>query len=644
MPLSRIQTTLFSGDVEDSTLRTLLISPPTGIIGSAGNGQISVSWTAPDNIIDQSPVSDYVVQYSSNSGSTWTTVSEGTSTNTSTIVSGLTNGVSYIFRVAAITDIATSNYSIVSSPIAPSTVTLNAVYGSVAGSGTLASPWSWQSGSGFSEGTSGKLLTADASVFIKASLTNTGGGNCDGGEERSLGIYSAANTRLRSMSVNITTVMAIGEYVMLELGCAHARADIYIVDGTPTAPTGFSMIAGNSQAALSWTAPSDNGATSITNYSVEYTPTGGSSTTTLLNSTLTSSRLLSGLTNGTTYSVRIAAVNSVGVGAYSSAVSVTPQDGPPVTLHIPYGPVTGSGTVSSKWSWQSGSGFSEGTSAKLVTAEETVFIKATLTQTGGGNCDGGESVSLGIYSAANTRLRTMTAGITATLASGEYVSLELGCAHARADIYVVDGTPAAPTGLSVIAGTSQGALSWTAPTDGGATAISNYSVEYTPTGGTPTTLLFNSTLTSSRVLSSLTNGTTYSVRVAAVNSIGVGTYSSAVSFTPQDGPPVTLHIPYGPVTGSGTVASKWSWQSGSGFSEGTSAKLITADSSVTLQATLSQTGGGNCDGGESLSLGIYSSSNIRIRTMSSNPESLTAGQYIFMELGCAHGRAEVWVV
>ena len=196
----------------------------------------------------------------------------------------------------------------------------------------------------------------------------------------------------------------------------------------------------------------------------------------------------------------------------------------------------------------------------------------------------------------------------------------------------------------MIAGNSQAALSWTAPSDNGATSITNYSVEYTPTGGSSTTTLLNSTLTSSRVLSGLTNGTTYSVRIAAVNSVGVGAYSSVVSVTPQDGPPVTLHIPYGPVTGSGIVSSKWSWQSGSGFSEGTSAKLITADSSVTLQATLSQTGGGNCDGGESLSLGIYSSSNIRIRTMSSNPESLTAGQYILMELGCAHGRAEVWVV
>lgn len=122
------------------------------------------------------------------------------------------------------------------------------------------------------------------------------------------------------------------------------------------------------------------------------------------------------------------------------------------------------------------------------------------------------------------------------------------------------------------------------------------------------------------------------------------TTTTTTTTTTTAAPAVSLSTPYGAVTGSGTVSSKWVWQSGSGFSVGTSAKLLTAVSSVTLRATLTQTGGGNCDAGESLSLGIYSAANARIRTMSSGAESLTAGQYIQMELDCAHGRAEVWIV
>jgi hypothetical protein len=122
------------------------------------------------------------------------------------------------------------------------------------------------------------------------------------------------------------------------------------------------------------------------------------------------------------------------------------------------------------------------------------------------------------------------------------------------------------------------------------------------------------------------------------------TTTTTTTTTTTAAPAVSLSTPYGAVTGSGTVSSKWTWQSGSGFSEGTSAKLLTANSSITLQATLTQTGGGNCDRGETLSLGIYSAADVRVRTMSGSAETLTAGQYIFMELDCAHARAEVWVV
>lgn len=424
------------GSVSDTLLRGLLVpQPPTGVTVTTGNSQATVSWTAPALVVP--PILDYIVQYSSDSGVTWTTFNDGTSTQTSVTITPLTGGVSYIFRVAAANGVGAGEYSPnTTSFVIPVPITTNPAYGPVTGDGTFASPWSWQSGSGFSGGNSAKLLTAGLTTFIKGDVTSTGGGNCDFGEERSLGIYSAADVRLRSMPVNTTATLAPGEYVMLELDCAHARANIYVVDGTPVAPTGFSMVAGNAQAALSWTAPADNGATSITNYSVEYTPTGGSPTTTLLNSTLTSSRVLSGLTNGTTYSVRIAAVNSVGVGAYNSAVSVTPQDGPPVTLHIPYGPVTGSGTVASKWSWQSGSGFSMGTGAKLLTAEGAVTLQATLSQTGGGNCDGGEGLSLGIYSSSNVRVRTMS-GNPESLTAGQYIFMELDCAHGRAEVWAV---------------------------------------------------------------------------------------------------------------------------------------------------------------------------------------------------------------
>lgn len=96
-----------------------LPSAPTAATGTAGNAQVALAWTAP-SVLAQTPITDYVVQYSSNSGSTWTTFSDGTSTAASATVTGLTNGTAYVFRVAAVNGIGTGAYSSVVGPVTPS--------------------------------------------------------------------------------------------------------------------------------------------------------------------------------------------------------------------------------------------------------------------------------------------------------------------------------------------------------------------------------------------------------------------------------------------------------------------------------------------------------------------------------------------
>jgi hypothetical protein len=93
---------------------------------------------------------------------------------------------------------------------------------------------------------------------------------------------------------------------------------------TPSAPTSLSATAGDGQATISFT-PGSNGGSAITNY--KYSLDG--TTYTALSPIDSSSPItISGLTNGTSYTVYLKAVNARGDSSASTSVSVTPSTTP----------------------------------------------------------------------------------------------------------------------------------------------------------------------------------------------------------------------------------------------------------------------------------------------------------------------------
>jgi hypothetical protein len=93
----------------------------------------------------------------------------------------------------------------------------------------------------------------------------------------------------------------------------------------------------------------------------------------------------------------------------------------------------------------------------------------------------------------------------------------------------------APTGLTAIAGDTAVALSWSAPSNNGGSAVEGYDVyEGTSSGGESTTSL-NSTLitTTSYTAAGLTNGTKYYFVVKAVDAPGSSAASNEASATPR---------------------------------------------------------------------------------------------------------------
>lgn len=103
----------------DPRWQYLLPEAPTAVTATAGNAQATVSWTAPESIVD---ITDYYVQFQP-SGGGWSTFSDGVSSGTSATVTGLTNGTAYQFRVAAVSGIGQGAWSSASSAVTPTAVT-----------------------------------------------------------------------------------------------------------------------------------------------------------------------------------------------------------------------------------------------------------------------------------------------------------------------------------------------------------------------------------------------------------------------------------------------------------------------------------------------------------------------------------------
>lgn len=170
----------------------------------------------------------------------------------------------------------------------------------------------------------------------------------------------------------------------------------------PVAPTSLVAAVGNSQLVLSWTAPATTHGT-ITNYLVEYTASGGSPQYVLTNSTSTS-YALTGLTNGTAYTVRVAAVNFT-AGDYSSAVTNTPL----VATFTFQVATSGSGTNASKWTWTPSGGY-----VTVATAASTVVASFGAGFTCNESGDGSASISIRVLNSANSVLQTVSASCDST--------------------------------------------------------------------------------------------------------------------------------------------------------------------------------------------------------------------------------------
>jgi surface protein len=473
---------------------------PTGVSGTSGNAVVALTWSAPASNGGRL-ISDYVIQYSSNGGGNWTAFNDGTSTSTSVTVTGLSNGTSYIFRVAAVNAVGTGSYSAnspsvtpLSAPGAPTGV------GGTAGNAQVALTWSAPASTG------GSAITDYVIQY-----SSNGGGSWTTFSD---GTSTSTSANVTSLSNGTTYIFRVATVNSVGTGTYSSNSASLVPATSPGAPTGVSGTSGNAQVALAWASPVSTGGSAITDYLIQYSSDSGSNWTTFNDGTSPStSTTVTGLSNGTSYIFRIAAVNSIGTGSYSqNSSTVTPLTTPGAPTGV--SGTSGNGQVALTWSSPASTGGSAITDYRIQYSSD-----------GGAN-----------WSTFNDGTSTSTSATVTSLSNGTtYIFRVAALNSAGAGSYsansagVTPGSspPGAPTGVSGTAGNTKVALTWSAPASNGGSAITDYIVEYSSDSGSNWTTFNDGTSTSTTIIvTGLTNGTSYVFRVAAVNSAGTGNYSA----------------------------------------------------------------------------------------------------------------------
>jgi fibronectin type 3 domain-containing protein len=299
----------------------------------------------------------------------------------------------------------------------------------------------------------------------------------------------------------------------------------------PAAPTGLTATAGNASVSLTWTASS--GATSYNVY--RGTTSGGESATAIASGITAAAYTDSAVTNGTTYYYKVAAVNAGGASGLSNEASATPEPAAPAA---PTGLTATAGNASVSLMWTASSGAASYSVYRGTTSggESATAIASGITATA--YTDTGVTNGTKYY----YKVAAVNGGGTSALSNEASATPELAA-------------PAAPTGLTATAGNASVSLTWIA-----STCAASYNVyRGTTSGGESATAIASGISTTAYTDTTVTNGTKYYYKVAAVNGAGTSALSSEVSATPEPAKPTISSFTASPATIATGASSTLSW-------------------------------------------------------------------------------------
>jgi len=529
-------------DMIFTTAVAAVITPdaPTGLSAAAGNGQITITFT--DGSANGSAITNY--QYSTDGSSNWTAINPIKATSP-VVITGLTNGQSYTYYLRAINgngNGTTSSSSVTATPrtIPAAPTSLSAL----AGNGQV-------------------TITFTAGAANGSAITNYQY-STDGSSNWSAINPTTATITSPAVITGLTNGQSYTYYLRAINAAGNGAASLTSVTATPytipAAPTGLTAAPGNGQVTITFTAGAANGS-AITNY--QYS-TDGSSNWTAINpttATITSPAVITGLTNGQSYTYYLRAINAAGNGAASSSsVTATPRTTP---------------------------------AAPTITSVTSGNLKATINITPGANngsaitnykysTDGGGTwITLAPASASTTIV--VTGLLNETLYSVKVIAVNgAGDSLASSAMSVTPSTtpPDAPTINSITPGNKTASINFTENADNGL-AITNY--KYSIDNGLSWSLRDPISRAIPLIVSDLENGLEYSIKILAINQKGSSIASNSKSVTPgyaPDAPTITSIS-----SGDGTASVHFFDNNTNGFNITNYRYSIDSDAWVMVAAT-----------------------------------------------------------
>ncbi|MGD0880744.1 MAG: fibronectin type III domain-containing protein [Acidimicrobiales bacterium] len=427
---------------------------PTDVLATPGDQSAAVTWTAGGD--EGSAITGYTVTATGDGTGETCTTPDGTTT--SCTVTGLTNGTAYTFSVTATNADGTGAPSVASNSVTPSTVP-DAPTNVVAAAGDQSGIVSWG------------VPHSDGAVITGYTVTSSGGQTC------TTATTSCTVTGLTNGTAYTFTVAATNAD---GTGASSVASNSVTPSTVPDAPTNVTATPGDESAAVTWTAPFDEGS-AIIGYTVTATGDGTGETCT---SSFTSCTV-TGLTSGIAYTFTVTATNAEGTSVDSlPSASVTPNSAPGAPTDVVA--TAGNGTATVTWTAPSNGGLPITGYTVLATTGRTCTTSATTcTLTGltngaaisftvsAANADGtgpASAPSNSVVPSSNTA--TITSAASATLAGGKKLSFTITTAGTPKPVVSVSGAPSWLTltrGTKSAAGT--GKLAGTAPAAGGVFAF-----------------------------------------------------------------------------------------------------------------------------------------------------------------------------